>query len=259
MRHKVDNQLLTDCLNQFMKIISSFKDYYDGVQSFGTDNNFVFNRTAERRDISCLEGFAKLTNSFIDYGQPYTLDKQGGDYYDDRIIQSNIILGFCGQLYFGYKFDTIEKGKPTKSVVCYTKEEGLAYIESLINNYNVVGFEFTPTPTGSKNQEAWFHSIQSPIFMFPAYANSGEELNLNWDQDIPTSPKELLVNPSLKQLDFQLVKDAYSCFQEIQQFISGVLSENENKPNTLTDKERIEQHGIDPKYGFRTRPKKKKL
>jgi len=95
------------------------------------------------------------------------------------------------------------------------------------------------------------------IFTFPGYAYYSNELNLNWNQDIPTLPLELLVNPNLKQLNFQSIKDAYSCFQELQQFISGVLSDTETHENRSTDKEKITQHGIDPKFGFRTRPKKK--
>ena len=240
-----------------MNIISPFKDYYDGVQSFGTDDKAVFQRKEKRKDSSLLAGFAEGYQSFIEYGQTYTLNKKGGHYYDDRIIHTNIILGFCGQLYFGYKFDTIEKGNPTKSVVYYTRDEGLAFIQSLKKTYNVEGFELTQAPNISNKVEAWFHTLQSPIFIFPAYAYSSDELNLNWSQDISNSPIELLVNPSLKRLNFQSIKDAYSCYQELQQFISGVLSETELVSNPPTDKEKITKHGIDPTYGFRTRPKKK--
>ncbi len=240
-----------------MKIISPFKDYYDGVQSFGTDDKVVFQRTSERRNISGLAGFSDVYQPFIEYGQTYTLNKKGVHYYDDRVIQTNIILGFCGQLYFGHKFDTIEKGNSTKSVVYYTREEGLAYVQSLNKAYNVEGFELTPAPNISNKVESWFHTLQSPIFIFPAYAYYSNELDLNWDQDIPALPLELLVNPNLKQLNYHSIKEAYSCYQEIQQFISGVLSYTETYENRSTDKEKIMQHGIDPTYGFRTRPKKK--
>ena len=50
--------------------------------------------------------------------------------------------------------------------------------------------------------------------------------------------------------------DTYTAFQEIQMYISGVLGTNEDGHDTnQTEKEKVRQHGFDPKYGFRTRPK----
>jgi len=242
-----------------MKIISSFKDYYDGVQSYGMDEKSVFERQSPKVEINLLDGFFDFHKEFIDYGQTYTFEKKGANsYYDERIIATQLLLGFCGMLYFGYKFDTIEKGKPVESRVFYSVEESKVYLKSINQAYNTQGFEIRNHPILTKPNLDWFHTLNAPLFIFPAYAAHPEEVNLNWDEDIPKKPQDLMLNPNLKALDFHKVKDAYSCFQEINQFISGVLSENENKSTTLTDKERVLQHGIDPKYGFRNRPKKKK-
>lgn len=49
--------------------------------------------------------------------------------------------------------------------------------------------------------------------------------------------------------------DPYSCFQNIEQFISGVVPGQQMPMVTLSDKHMVLKKGFDPKYGFRTRPK----
>jgi len=48
-----------------------------------------------------------------------------------------------------------------------------------------------------------------------------------------------------------------SAFQEIAQYLGGVLTKRESIENKLSDIDKIKQHGFDVKYGFRTRKKDK--
>ncbi len=51
--------------------------------------------------------------------------------------------------------------------------------------------------------------------------------------------------------------DAYSAFQTLNQWISGTLTYPPNIMLEIEDKYKVESHGFDSKYGFRTRPKAK--
>lgn len=62
---------------------------------------------------------------------------------------------------------------------------------------------------------------------------------------------ELELNPSLKAYKFMKVVDPYSAFQEISQFISGVLGNSEKQTVDISDENRLLQHGFDKKFSFR--------
>ena len=49
--------------------------------------------------------------------------------------------------------------------------------------------------------------------------------------------------------------DPFTAYQEIDMWISGTLSYPQNFMVDIEDKYKVLEHGFDPKYGFRTRPK----
>ena len=65
------------------------------------------------------------------------------------------------------------------------------------------------------------------------------------------------INPKLKDLQFYKVFDAFTAFQELQMFISGVLGTGEKELIEIEDKYKIGQHGFD-KWSFRKEPTKRK-
>jgi hypothetical protein len=94
-------------------------------------------------------------------------------------------------------------------------------------------------------------------------ANSGIDdpalnLHLNSPVVVYEQYSKVIVNPCLKEYGFQKFMDPYTAFQEISMFMSGVLTNNPEPPNTQTDKAKVTSHGFDPKYGFRTPPKENK-
>jgi hypothetical protein len=59
-----------------------------------------------------------------------------------------------------------------------------------------------------------------------------------------------VLNPNLKEIGFDRIKDAYTAFQDISMYLSNILIEQ--KPvEKIDDKHRIEQHGFDLKESFR--------
>lgn len=68
----------------------------------------------------------------------------------------------------------------------------------------------------------------------------------------------LILNPNLSQFEFWKVKDTFTAFQEIQQYISGVIGTGGNEPVVTEDKYKILASGFDLKTSFRKDPGKPK-
>lgn len=60
--------------------------------------------------------------------------------------------------------------------------------------------------------------------------------------------------PRLADLEFYKVVSPWDAYQELSMFL-GNIAAPDRVPVTIPDKDRIQQHGFDMKYGFRTRPK----
>lgn len=58
-------------------------------------------------------------------------------------------------------------------------------------------------------------------------------------------------NPWLKAIGFQKVKDAFTAYQEIDSYLSGVLGVDPNPTVQTSDKDRLVAHGFDNRTSFR--------
>jgi hypothetical protein len=213
-----------------MRIISKFRDYYDSVQRQGMDKDVVYVR--ETKDISLN----------IKYEFSYSYRSSF------RYRPEGYLLGYCGKIY--HVFEIQDDDKKT-SEFFYDYEE-----------FKARGFElgiFKPSDfkyrwwrnsfdifydQNTRSALEFFHKYQVPLFLI---SRSDER-----------SVKSFLkLNPSLKKLDFQTVKDPYTAYQDIFQFVSGVLNSRENDTVEISDKDKIQKHGFD-KWSFRKLPSKKK-
>ena len=84
--------------------------------------------------------------------------------------------------------------------------------------------------------------------------NNNFEQNVKWHEELDTpifvvysdkydSPN-LIINPSLKDMGFQKIFDPYTCFQEIDMFLSGIMQSPEKKMVNLTDKDMRDKKGF---------------
>lgn len=89
-------------------------------------------------------------------------------------------------------------------------------------------------PKSHAEQDVAFLRYKCPVFVF---------------QDM-----RYVLNPRLADYHFQKVKDSFSAFQEVFQYISGVLGTNENPMVTISDKEKRDKKGFD-NWSFKKRPK----
>ena len=73
-----------------------------------------------------------------------------------------------------------------------------------------------------------------------------------------SSDYKIIVNPQLNDHQFYRVVDSYTAYQEVDMWVSGVLAYPPNFMVDIDDEYKVLSHGFDEKYGFRTRPSKKK-
>lgn len=227
-----------------MRIISKFHDFYDVVMKQGMDREVVYVRETQKLKV--------VADSF---GIDFTTSSSGNHY-----SASLLFLGYCGQvikvidLNYNVKDASQVNGYSTMRRVFFDFEEFKAFM--LENKYgSKYDFDtsrwwpsglqkFNNFDTGPLN--VLFHEHQVPLFIL---TNTHR-----WrERDTPN----LELNPSLKKLDFHKFKDPYTTYQDIFQYVAGVLNRPENNMVTISDKDKIHKHGFD-KWSFRKMPTKKK-
>lgn len=241
-----------------MRIVSKFRDYYDGVMtSLGYhDKSMVFIRKEVEVDIKDYPLFYdtgwRSTSPLLQISRYYLSSEGKKDYY----AFNHFIIGFCGKLYLGFKFysEVAENknfpfnklsNKKTKTTITYD----IDVIKSILNISDMNLFNERVEAIRKMDFTDMFHELNTPIFVFDASTpNNFKGYN--------SSGGELIVNPSLKKYEFYRIFDSFQAYQEIEMYVGGVLGNNEDKTLKSTDKEKIISHGFDYKYSFRKDKKK---
>lgn len=185
-----------------MRIISKYKDYYDGVQ---------------RTD----------TEGFPIYKREITYDVNGGIGTYDNIPRkpqygkchytgfSQFIIGFCGKVYQGYRVhSSCDAIKP--DLFFYDIDELIDFIKKLGYFDEIKGrysYQHNSEKKLRKNYENFNYSYYEKIFLeykVPIFAINGEGLILNFPLD---------------NVKFGKVKDPYTAYQEIDMFLGNQLAE----------------------------------
>lgn len=208
----------------------------------GIDTSVVFARTREPR---------KLTLPFSISTSWW--DRNRGDimmYHPNQIYHADkthchddtsILLFVAGKVYPIIRVDVTYKGhyysKITKSF-----KEYIEYLES---------FEFTPFSgeyryNESRKQLEDYFSFSKDVSQWMI------DNNLVIAKADYKSIKEgqILVNPVLKEYDFQKILDPYTLYQELTSWVSGVLTNNP-KISEISNDIKIQQAGFDLKTSFR--------
>lgn len=239
-----------------MQIYSPFKDYYDSLLSLGQDPLVTYRRT-------------ETTVS------AYPTTEYGTNHYDLRIpaevvnfglqvgVLSNrrqeyTLIGFCGTLYlayqpqpdyikrfqrFYYSVDGIEKAFPklkkpsVKEVARYGNlDQRYPWLGLTDKGLPLVAYERLRRLNEVNLDEVFRDKVQAPIFLL--------------------TYREYTVNPHLNPLQFYRAVDAPTAFQTLEAYLSNIFLGQYPVPAPLTEREQVDRYGFDPKYGFRTRPKK---
>lgn len=200
-----------------MRIVSQQRDYYDCGQRYGQDRSCQYIRTPI------------IVEKKPPFSFPHT--RQGSPY----------IIGFCGKVYPMVFFRAIpEEEKP--AIACFSMTEFETHLLKLRDNLGSFAKQDLAnwfSLSGSEKFMDLFVSQRSPIFITSDLDHSnGTKIEFN-----------VLLRPFL----FYRVFDAYQAYQEIYAFLSNLAVPQKPMP-IIPDQLKVETHGFDPKYAFRTRP-----
>lgn len=221
-----------------MRIISSFRDYYDSVQSLGQDD-LVYLRE-ERKVVAELD-FDSVRS-----------------FWDSVIGYRHRIIGFCGRIYSLIIFDP-QKLSGSENVPdkynCYTiddidlcletygkkkaKQEyydrcGYGRSKSSLRSDFVENFNYFNTSQMQHRFVGYFTQFASPIFTV---------------RRLKGNDVEFTINAALAKYDFVRVKDVYTAFQDVSMFVGNIATPEKPIP-TIDDKTMASIKGFD-KFSFR--------
>lgn len=230
-----------------MRIISKYHDYYDSVQKQGFDNTIVFERVNsvisgefpikfEHRIWGASEDSLKF---YYPDSYPYVVGR-GPKKYE----LTSLFIGVAGKL---YKSLYVNACSPTKV------DDKLVYsLEALQTFLDAFDIHIP-----MKKEIPKYSSLKT-VEEFNTYFNYPVDIS-NWMIENKLAivamdrrqfkDKTLEVNPCLKNFDFQKIVDPYTMFQELEQWISGVLTNNPIIPEP-SDKEKVGIHGF-TEWSFR--------
>lgn len=220
-----------------MRIISSFHDYYDSVQSFGQDD-LIYLREERTEEIDIK------------------FETVGG-YWNSLVDCRTRLIGFCGKAYPVIVFDPQQlSGSNTAPDVynCYSIEDIDLCIEAYAkkrakkeyyekrSRYSsdlrtdfVDHFNYYKTPRAQKPFVELFERFKSPIYT---------ARKVRRKSDI-----EFTVNAALKPYEFVRIKDVYTAFQDVSMFVGNIAMPEKPIP-TVDDKTMAQIKGFD-KFSFR--------
>lgn len=236
-----------------MRIVSDFHDYYDGIQSYGQDLSVIYTRKTQEFNVTdkppkiikdiyeaicpkTLYSFSLGLNSF-----PSTIFTK-----THELTFTKVYILFCGNVHSGVKCTRMKKGG-------YEKETEFIYnVDAMFEYLRYFGVNLNEKT--SRWAKKTFEKAFNDVFSKKIHVDR-EWCIVNKITNVVIIGNKVIVDKPLKNVDFYRVKDSYTCYQELDMWLSGTLSYPQNFMIDIEDKYKVLEHGFDPKYGFRTRPK----
>ncbi len=231
-----------------MRILSTFHDYYDGVQAHGQDGGLQYVRKVVEEDLGAK------------WPWPWIIP------HSERAFRiKNHVIGFCGKIYPVLHLSTF--GTDGKEAYCYNVDEVDAFVLPLLKKkalevyldekkWYYTGFHVAQrrkqfrsffeafAEIGDKQQ--WrFEKNLSPIFVASLKGRAyhyGSEERADPGQKIEW-------NGQLRGFGFVRVKEPYTAYQEISMFLGNMAFPNKPIP-AISDEIMAEIKGFN-KYSFR--------
>lgn len=222
-----------------MRIISKFKDYYDGVQAMGMDQELVYQRFTEALTMTLPESYENLVEELVKCEPAVvweTMDQARGYSLHPPLADMQCIsIGFCGKVYPGIRFRHFRNHQVFKQDIAFEPTFAWEQINQLTNGPHPPFSRFYKTEDKAKKELATY--FQNPLFQqdytelfqrieAPVFIAQDKQIRYWQSNNVPLA---LIKNPCLKELQFYRLFDAWQCFQELSRFLGGVLG----KPDTL--------------------------
>lgn len=228
-----------------MLIISKFHDFYDHVSKAGVDKHVVLQRKQELVDIPSGLKFRPM-----DLAHVASVRNERGRFLEGRVYVLDWVY-FCGKAYPGIRSYFL-KGEEKSDFQQHTKED----LESKIplnSRYYKSDWRSGLTPQQELSQALQgkneipaevFQNLKVPYFGF----NEIVDTSGRWIH----RKNKLLVYPNLKDYTSFLKMDAYTVYQEIEMYCSGVLGVGEPETIEVSDISKRDSKGFD-EFSFKHR------
>lgn len=216
-----------------MRIVSNFKDYYDGLQDF---DSFTWNR--ENRHV--LESSKEFKEAYN------RLDLLSWIQEKNNLIKIPIILGYCGEFYKYYiacsntpsyeEFITPTKANPFHILEVDEKDENIKWYSK---------HRFSQLDVSFLKDLDLFHRYKSPVFIIHSVFKEGIS---NKDKTF-----QVIINPSFRSYGMTKLKSINQLYQDLEMYITGVLTSSEVYPEP---EDKFRMGARFDKYSFRKLPEK---
>lgn len=242
-----------------MRIISPFKDYYDGVQRQGYDAQHPYVRKTE---IIEIKGH-KETLPFGAYVNGYR-----GWHREKFQINSTSVIIVAGKPFLRKEMEYVRLDIFNNAI---RTTEAYFSADSLEKKIRECVPEYDLRKKTRYTQEYHLSEDVKELRNFPQPKHFTEATNLCLNYKAPIieirhdDPKTgynprldvrgyVILNPQLNMRGFAHAMDPFTIYQELAMYISGVLGAPANPTVDITEKTMVKKKGFDPKYGFRKRP-----
>jgi hypothetical protein len=240
-----------------IRIISRFKDYYDVVAGQGVDLTRVFTRnTTEFKGNFPLPEWDEKRSWRLESNVLYprisekAYHEGRGRYSTQTYDIEYLYVLFAGKLYGGIALKDMRTG-PTFGDFSYYWDA-----DSWLAKAAEIGYTGDNKAYYGKNKSTEMDEILRLLTV------KGDEVLSDWAIENKLSiaiacgffhTRErgdwFVVDPNLKELNFQKVLDPFTAYQELEQWIGGVLGNTEVIPE-MADKDKIAAHGFNS-WSFR--------
>lgn len=211
-----------------MRIISPFHDYYDCLQD-GSDSNIFIRKPR----IEIIKNPITIPDVWLGY-------------------EPRFVVGFCGKLYPFEVFDglwNIENG------VRLSSKDVIFDIDAIIQKEEEITKQSSSFRYRRYRPDHYSNRIRQK---FDALKNSTlidvfEKFHtpVFRAKIVHSGIVHLQINCPLKDIFFGRIFNTQLAFQEIEMYLFGVLTNNENKIPPVSNDDMIEAKGFDKRYSFR--------
>lgn len=243
-----------------MRIISDFRDYYDSAVGHGFDPDLVYNRKTRWLDLP-QEQLRHYNTGKLDRVRSGWLDTWEPDRWADWTspgASGLCYIGFCGRVYPAVAVGTFDDVGCASYRWCYDLESlksGRELAEQSKPRKRVfrpdwmVDVEVQALNTGPIEDQQVFQDLNSPIFLAlaPSFGLSGQH-----SAGRPYLP--VGVDLPLYGMGFARLFDAYTAFQELSMFLSGVLGWPGPAVQDVPEEYRLAAHGYNEQSFRKTGP-----
>lgn len=222
-----------------MRIISSYKDFYDGLSQHDDrpwkreTSSIVLPANDLRLSIK-RKDFVEIFDSFHLY------------LFEDNGLYERCFLFFCGKIFPYLKCE--------KSGMIYWNFESFSQSNEFLTSSRKDKF-FNLFKKSERARRLFIHENAPIKFLRLGIEFRSPIINIKrFHNGILDNPSiELTLNPNLKDLGFQKIMSLHDAFLEIDSYLFNELASDEKNDANVSDKIKIDSHGFD-RFSFRKDP-----